>query len=128
VSGRDRRTVWFYIAVVLFVFAVVYLTDPAHGQTPTPDITSCETQLALCSIAMGRQHAAEETHLAYDDETATVQAGRDYRSTAEHGQLIRIITKQAADIRDLAAARTWTPTETPAPVWRVILPAVIRGR
>ena len=96
--------------------------------TATVDITSCQVQLALCHQAIGRQHEAEETHVAHDDETATARAGEDYRATADHARLVRTITAQAgtvtaqsADIADLAAART------PAPGWRVVLPAALRG-
>lgn len=124
--------------VILGVVLFVRWTDPAHGQaTPYPDpcatdVAGCECQRQACFVMRMTEGAAQETHFADDDETATARAGEAYVATAYHARaertmaaMVRIMTAQASDIRDLAAAQNLgSPTEVPT--WRAILPALLR--
>lgn len=92
---RYNPTAWLLVFVIVaVVLPAVWATDAPILAQPEPVL--CEDQLAMCSMALGRQHAAEETHLAYDDATATYWAGKAYLATYDHARLERTSTAFAA--------------------------------
>ena len=107
-TRRDWYAWLMVLGIVVVIVPAVQTTDrPLLAQT---DPVACEDQLAMCSIALGRQHAAEETHLAYDDATATYWAGVAYLATYDHASSARTSTAFASVANATATAAEWRIT------------------